>query len=458
MEITTGIIPSKQQFIGDQKTLDYKALCVFVACGFFLDNDTFFKEQKVLKPATSYKLDNKKEILTEKKYFKWHYSPIERSFDQVLNEFKTLFEDIIYNSLNGRNVILPLSGGLDSRTIAVALKRLKILTSTFSYSFEGGHNESSYAKAIAHSCDFNFTSLKVKEGYLWDRVNDISKLTGCYSEFTNPRQLAFTEEYNSMGDIFALGHWGDVLFDDMKVDDKMPLDDQVVLLSKKLLKPGCFELAERLWKYWELEGSCDEYLKAYLGDLLKKINITSNANANIRAFKSLHWAPRWTSVNLSIFESVHPLTLPYYNNKICEFICSVPEKYLANRQLQIAYIKKFMPALAKVTWQDHRPYNLYNYQWNKMPWNLPYRVVHKIKRTLQSKPYIQRNWELQFAGNKNLDKLQAHLFDDQVNNIVPLEIRKDVFNKFKEGEHYDFAYPLSMLLTLSQFSKFYFKN
>jgi len=65
---------------------------------------------------------------------------------------------------------------------------------------------------------------------------------------------------------------------------------------------------------------------------------------------------------LSIFENYKPITLPYYDNRMCEFICTIPEDYLKGRQLQIAYIKQRNPDLAKLTWQDKRPYNLYNYQ------------------------------------------------------------------------------------------------
>src|SRR5690606_10305843 len=104
---------------------------------------------------------------------------------------------------------------------------------------------------------------------------------------------------------------------------------------------------------------------------------------------------------LSVFEAAHPISLPYYDNRMCEFICTVPEEFLTDRKLQIAYIKQQNPALAKITWQDHRPFNLYNFSKNKSPNNLPFRVGNKLERIVKGKlgkPYIQRNWELQFLG------------------------------------------------------------
>src|SRR5690606_37876753 len=192
-----------------------------------------------------------------------------------------------------------------------------------------------------------------------ENIEKIASINQCYTEFTHPRQAAVLEKIAKLGDVFSLGHWGDVLFDDMKVNDNLSFESQVDLMFKKVLKKGGLMLGQKLWQDWQIEGNFEVYLKGRIRDLLKEINIPSNANAQIRAFKSTYWAPRWTSVNLSLFESAKPITLPYYDNRMCEFICSVPEKYIPGRQIQIAYLKMQIPALEKIEWQDHRPFNLY---------------------------------------------------------------------------------------------------
>lgn len=457
MLIKTDIIPSEQQFVGVPQTLDYRAICVFVATGFFLDQDTYYEEQKVLKPGHNYTLDaTKNNILKEEAYFKWHYSPIDRPFKQVVNEFGDLLETIIAEQASNNKVILPLSGGLDSRTQAVALHRLGIPVHSYSYTFKGGHDETWYAKRIAEICNFSFQPLTIENGYLWDVIESLADINQCYSEFTHPRQMAFKDDYASMGDIFSLGHWGDVLFDDMNVPEDLSIDQQVKVVLKKILKKAGLALAERLWQSWELPGLFIDYFEQRIYKLLIGIDIPNSANAQIRAFKSMYWAPRWTSVNLSVFESVKPITLPYYDHRMCEFICSVPEKYLAGRQLQIAYIVDKMPALAKLTWQAQRPFNLYNYKLNKTPWNLPYRVKNKLQSISSSKLYVQRNWELQFLGESNERQLKQWLYENPNFNTL---VSKDIINEFydiflnKDAVHYSHA--VSMLLTLSLFSKKY---
>lgn len=434
--------------------MDKEAICVFVATGFFLDTDSYYKGQKVLRPGHNYQIDAAtQQIIAQEPYFKWHYNPIERSLDTIVDEFADVFETIIKEQTESKSVILPLSGGLDSRTQAVALNNLKIPTKAYSYTFTNGHDETFYGRSIAKLCNFPFRAFKVPQGYLWNTIDRLAEINQCYSEFTHPRQMAFIESYTEMGEVFSLGHWGDVLFDDTGVDDNLDINDQVEVLYKKLIKKGGEALAIALWEEWDLEGDFKAYFKQRLHKLLTEVNIPENANAQIRAFKSLYWAPRWTSVNLSIFSSQRAITLPYYDRRMCDFICSVPEKYLSNRQIQIGYIKKRNPKLAQLMWQDHRPFNLYNYQNNKIPYNLPFRVLNKLKRMFSSNLYVQRNWELQFLGENNDNELRQRLFNNpEFLRLVPEKTVKEFYQRFKSEDKVFYSHPLSMLLTLSLFT------
>src|SRR5690606_35946571 len=116
------------------------------------------------------------------------------------------------------------------------------------------------------------------------------------------------------------------------------------------------------------------------------------------------------NANLSIYQSVRPITLPYYDSRMCGFICSLPVNLLKGRQIQIEYIKRRNPKVAKVSWQAKRPFNLYNYKLNKMPYNLPFRVWYKVRSKLSRNGIVQRNWELQFMGKNNDEHLREWLF------------------------------------------------
>lgn len=456
MEIKTPIIPHKQTLVkvDNPHELHIEAICVFAAIGFFLDNDTYWKDEVVLRPFSRHTLDDYGKLISSESWFKWHYSPRDITFEEALYEFTILFETIINEQVQGKKVILPLSGGLDSRTQAVALKKINADVFSYSYQFKNGYKETKLAKQIADTCNFEFKDYTIPKGYLWKSIDDLAQLNQCYSDFTSPRQMAVYNEFDRMGEVFSLGHWGDVLFDSMNFP-QLTHNEQVNTIQQKLIKKGGLEFASSLWNAWELSGNFEMYLKARISSLLKAIDI-EDTNAKLRAFKSMYWAPRWTSVNLSIFNSKKPITLPYYDDRMCQFICTIPETYLKNRQLQIAYIKARAPELAKITWQDQRPFNLNNFQLNKSPFNLPYRVKNKLHRIIQNtlgNPYVQRNWELQFVGSGNEEKLKNYLFNSGLDNFVSKDIIKNYYDLFLKGDKVQNSHSINMLLVLSQFNK-----
>jgi hypothetical protein len=409
----------------------------------------------VLSPGINYQLDDNNKVISSKKWFEWNYNPRDITFDEVLEEFTQLFETIVKEQTKNKKVILPISGGLDSRTQAIALRNHPNVNS-YSYDFEGGYPETKIAKKIADACHFPFTSMTVKKGYLWNCIEELAEINQCYSEFTHPRQMAFFDDFKDMGNLFSLGHMGDLMFDSFGLP-QLSFEHECEVLTKMLLKKGGAELASSLWKSWGLDGTFEDYYSIRLRSLLKEIKI-EDTNAKLRAFKTHYFVSRWSSNNLSVFDLIHPVTLPYYDDRMCEFICSIPEKYLAKRKLQIAYIQNNAPDLAKVTWQGQKPYNLNNFHFNKSPYNLPYRVLGKLKRELNKsfgKPFISRNWELQFIGKENDNQLKKWLFESKLKNLVPEKIIQEFYTNFKEEDPVTYSHPVSMLLTLALFQEKY---
>ena len=454
MVIINPIIPQQPVYIhnGVASTkaphgneFDYKSIAVWAAIGFFLGDTTFYKDVKVLQPSCTF--ENGKVTGPD---WQWHYSPRDISLPQAVDEFAHLFEKLVKEQTSGKKIILPISGGLDSRSLAVACAHQDNV-SAYSYKFKNGINETKYGKKIARCCGFPFNEFMIKPGYLWNVIEELAILNQCYTEFTHPRPMAVIDKVSLLGDIFLLGHWGDVLFDDMHVSDDLGFDSQVEIVLKKIVKKGGIELAASLWVEWGLKGDFKQYLYKKVAEFLNEIKI-DNANARIRAFKSLHWAPRWANSSMRVFTSHKPVAEPYYSDEMCRFICTIPEHLLAGRQIQIEYIKQKSPDLAKIIWQDHRPFNIYNFHWDKSPWNLIYRTYSKIKRTFGKERFVQRNWELQFCGEDNDAQLRHWIFDNKkLNNLVSKSLIKDIYNKFLY-EDVTYSHSVSMLLTLSLFT------
>ncbi|WP_299399490.1 asparagine synthase-related protein [uncultured Gelidibacter sp.] len=395
--------------------------------------------------------------MDKNQYFKWYYEPKKASFDEILEDYIELLTKIMSEQSQGRQIILPLSGGLDSRSQAKVLKDLGANVQSYSYEFKDGYPETKIAEKIAQNCGFEFTALKIPKGYLWNKIDDIAKLNGCFSEFTHPRQMAVLEQLKQFNGVFSLGHWGDVFFD-RGAPEGIGHADIVPMLLKKMVKPKGMELASILWNTWGLDGTFSDFLISRIEAALANIAI-DNVSAKVRAFKTSQWAHRWTTTNLSVFEAAHPITLPYYDDRMCRFICTIPESYLADRKLQIAHLRQDK-VLSNITWQAQRPFNLNNYSFNRPPYNLPYRFVNKLQRETNQmfgRHYVQRNWELQFLGDTNDQKLRGFLFSQELNELIPENIVREFYDKFTNLDRVKYSHPISMMLTLALWQK-HFNN
>src|SRR5690606_34690963 len=123
----------------------------------------------------------------------------------------------------------------------------------------------------------------------------------------------------------------------------------------------------------------------------------------------------------------------------------------AERRIQLEYIKRQWPELARIPWQAVRPFNLYNYHRNRTPWNIPVRVARKISWSIKKK--IQRNWEIQFIGRDNDLQLREWLFDNKkLDGLVNRGIRELHYEAFKKNS-LAYAFPVSILLSLSTIAK-----
>jgi hypothetical protein len=460
------IIPIKQKFYNcltdkivnwefdSKNNLDLKAIASFCYLGFMLDDDTFYDQIKVLRPSTKIILEDNN-IKSKEKIWEWHYNPTQRTLEEILEEFTDIFENIVVNKSNGKKILLPISGGLDSRTLFVPVKGIPNLTLA-AYEFEGGINETRYGKELAECFSLPLYTQKLPKGYLWSKIEKLIKLNNCFSEFTHPRQLAVLDNWKSLGDIVLLGHMGDLLFESQTNAIKCSYDEQLDLLIKNIVRPGGYELASDLWSFWGLDGTFDSYILDRLDKLYGEINI-DHPSSRMRAFKSSYYVPRGSSINISIFRELGELVLPYCENEMCKFICTVPERYLKGRKIQIEYIKKHCPEAAYIPWQKYYPLNLYQYQRYNHPVYYPMRAARKLKRIIFNKisnspELLTRNWELQFLGDYNFFHLKKNLTErNKFNKLIPSSIILDYLKKFQINP-LKYAHPVSMLLTMVVFS------
>ena len=109
----------------------------------------------------------------------------------------------------------------------------------------------------------------------------------------------------------------------------------------------------------------------------------------------------------------------------------IPEKYLADRLIQIEYIKRKSHELAQIPWQTYHPRNLYNYNQKDLISELigtANSLRRKAKELITNRFMTMRNWEIQYLGKDNESHLREAIFNDK--GIAPKEVSEEFLKYF----------------------------
>ena len=147
--------------------------------------------------------------------------------------------------------------------------------------------------------------------------------------------------------------------------------------------------------------------------------------------------------------------LPFYDTRLMDLICTIPTEFIRGRRLQVEYLKRYAPDLARIPWQVYDA-NLYWYPYfNSLL--IPKRAVKKLSRRLSGRPVIQRNWEVQFLSPGGREGLQAYLLEPglKIHNHAPRKELNRLVDDLYADPSAGNGYAVSMLLTFSAWLEAY---
>ena len=437
-----------------KREFDWEGIASFFTFGYFLQDRTYYRDVKIIKPSTHIMLNESGKIIYHSQDWNWKYQPnLSRTFDDSVDEFAQIFHSVMAEQTSGKNIAFPLSGGLDSRSTIAALSpenQAAMNMWSYSYGYSNDSIETNIAYQIAHARGLDFKKFTI-EPYLFNRLPQILESVEGYQDITQSRQAAVIDEIGSHADFLVAAHLGDLWFDDMGLaNSPKPLreDDIKSYAIKKFTKNG----------RWLVENICfNVYPKTRIIDSMRQsvdeefmlLNGISEPDFRLKALKVNQWVFRWTLASIRMFQPGAFPILPYFDPRIVDFFCTVPSKFVIGRKMQVEYLKRYAPDLARINWQVYNA-NLYNYQYHNS-WNLPMRAYNKFTRFLKGQPVIQRNWELQFLGESGRNGVIENLLRPGLmlhDFVSPIKIKELIDGFYAHPTSKD-GYVVSMLLTFS---------
>ncbi|HET6384198.1 MAG TPA: hypothetical protein VFJ58_12465 [Armatimonadota bacterium] len=445
--------------VASGRKLDWRGITGFCAFGFFPQDRTFFDDVRILRPASHFRFSADGKPISEERYWRWSYHPDDRrSYEDTLAEFGDIFSAVMRDLTRDGRIALPLSGGLDSRTTAIVRPVGAALPAedpiwAYSYGYSVDSDEIRIAREIAGARKFPFQAFVV-EPYLFGKMDHVLSSLEGFQDVTLARQASVVEELGAHADSLIAAHWGDVWMDDMGFADAAPgeVSDEQALLHAihKMEKGGREWLLGHLCRPHLGGESPDAALHEMMGDEMARVRHVADPDFRVRALKTDQWSFRWTTTSLRMFQAAVFPRLPFYDTRLADFFSTVPAKLMRGRALQIEYLKRYAPDLARIRWQEQDA-DLFNCQHHPAR-RLPRRVLKKVWRMADHRRRIQRNWEVQFLSASGRSGLESYLLRPglRIHDLVPAAALRDLVGRFfKEPLAEKRGYTVSMALTIS---------
>ncbi len=389
--------------------LDWVGITGFCGFGFYPADRTMYEDVRILRPATCTVFDVTGAVISQSRYWDWSFDPVTgRSDDDLVDEFADIWGRTIKVQLGEQDVVVPISGGLDSRTVLAAAAPVGSSPGdgvrAFTYGYTPSSPEIRIARRVARARGLSAEEFVVAP-YLLDRIVEVAEAVEGFQSVSMSRQAGISGPLAGMGQRVVGGHWGDVWFDRAGAPGSGDLVDAAY---RKFAKRGRAWLLDHLCAP-HLGGEDPEaILRALLAEELARLPDLGDRDVTLTALKTEQWSFRWTLASVRAYQLGLPTLLPFYANEVVDYFLRVPPSQLEGRRLQIAYLRRHHPDLAAITWQD-TDQSLFTRPWEPAA-ALARRAGRKALRVASRRPAIQRNWEVQYlagAGPARMRELLA---------------------------------------------------
>lgn len=434
--------------------LDWEGLSSLFAFGFFGADRTHLAGLRILRPATHYRLDARGTLLAEERYWYWSHAPdAARSYDETLEEFAGLFTGVMGELTARGRIALPISGGLDSRSTVAAITANSPAAGrlwAYSYGYHDDSVETHIAGQVAAVRGVPFDAYTIQP-YLFERLPAIMAAIEGFEDVTQCRQAAVTGEIAAHADYVIAAHWGDVYLDDMGVDAAhIPADGLAGLALKKFSKGGASWLLDHLCRPQMGTTEPRQVLGQMVGSELDRLGRVEDPDFQIKMLKTDQWSARWTTVALRVFQGAAFPRLPFYDTRLVDFFCTVPTAFVGGRRLQLDYLRRYAPDLARVPWQV-TGHDLFHSGRDGL-WDTARRAARKGRRLLAGRKTMERNWEVQFMGEAGRAGLEYWLVRPglALHEFVSPQAVRDLLAAFRSDPLVEKrSYTVAMLLSFS---------
>lgn len=436
-----------------QRELDWEGLTTFFGFGFFGADRTHLAGVRILRPATHYRLAIDGRCRSDAYWQWWHAPDHSRSYDDTVDAFAERFDTVLREMTADGRVAMPISGGLDSRTTVAPLPATGDHSHLWAYSYGYGDRsvETTIARQVADARGLAFTAYTIGS-YLFPQLAQVTDAVEGFEDVTQCRQAAVVAEIDRHAKRLMAAHLGDLYLADMGLAGLTTVtpEDMTALVLKKVRKGGSAWLLESVCRPNWNDADPEQVLQNSVSAELANLAMIEEPDYRLKAYKVDQWCARWTTVALRMYQVAAFPRLPFYDTRLEDFFATVPATMLTGRRLQIDYLRRYAPDLARIPWQATGR-DLFGNGPSPIG-TLSSRALRGGRRLLTGRRMIEQNWQIQFAGADGRQGLSDWLLRPGLllHSIVAPEAVAALLAAFERDPYSDKrSYSVAMLLSFS---------
>ena len=269
-----------------EKVLRKDAIADFFLFGYLLGDKTFFEHIPQLPPASI--LEVSKNGINLTKYWDYEYDEEydARPQEELIEELGALWQGAVERRIKkDETIVIPLSGGLDSRAILAAALRCTSKDNIITFTFgEKGSFDFEIGRVVAEKAGVTNIPLGVEKENFEEQYNismeDIEGMIDATPYFA----IRGYKEMEKYGDILFTGTMIDVLLGRHILSPIFSSD----MLKKEISSEEDYaKIKELIFKHQKLNDE-KEILQLFNPDFLKKVNIKSSFDRTHPKFKNVN--------------------------------------------------------------------------------------------------------------------------------------------------------------------------
>ena len=336
---------AKKLFLND---IDEISKIEYMGSGHTLGNKTLLKDVFQINSSEilTY-LNNTVKLSTYFNYCVKDFDNNLSSFSQLINQTENIIEKVfarMIKSLDGKTIALPLSGGYDSRLIAVMLKFFNYENVIcFTYGRKGSE-EIELSHKTAEKLGYKWLFIEYTDSLIMDFIKD--PLFQNYFKFSaNHTSMLFLQEYfavkylkeNSLipeNTIFIPGHSGDFLAGSQLLKNEIKENEKNFEVAIKNIINKRFKLYNNAILS---ESSLNDIKSSFKEKSLENYTISS-------IYEDFDWKEKISKIIFNASKAFdyfdYEVRFPFADNEIIDFFKHIPYKYRENKKLYDKVIKE----------------------------------------------------------------------------------------------------------------------